>query len=105
MQTTAELDGDTWVLNGRKHFITNGDIADVRHGLRGSPTGTKKARGGITAFVVEKTDPGFFVGTIERKMGMRGSHTCELIFDDCRIPKDRVIGGDAMTSARASRPP
>ncbi|MCF8033027.1 MAG: acyl-CoA dehydrogenase family protein [Desulfarculaceae bacterium] len=95
VQTTAELDGDTWVLNGRKHFITNGDIADCAT-VFALTDREKKARGGITAFVVEKTDPGYFVGTIERKMGMRGSHTCELIFDDCRIPKDRVIGGDAM---------
>jgi acyl-CoA dehydrogenase len=56
----------------------------------------KRARGGITAFIVEKTDPGFFVGTIERKMGMRGSHTCELIFDNCQVPGTAVIGGDAM---------
>jgi acyl-CoA dehydrogenase len=95
VQTTAELDGDTWVLNGRKHFITNGDIADVAT-VFALTDKAKRARGGITAFLVEKTDPGFFVGTIERKMGMRGSHTCELIFDNCRIPKDRVIGGDKM---------
>ncbi|MBU1156650.1 MAG: acyl-CoA dehydrogenase family protein, partial [Proteobacteria bacterium] len=55
----------------------------------------KRAKGGITGFLVEKTDPGFFVGTIERKMGMRGSHTSELIFDNCEIPKDRIIGGEA----------
>jgi acyl-CoA dehydrogenase len=95
IKTTAELDGDEWVLNGRKHFITNGNIADMATVFTLTDK-AKKARGGITAFVVEKTDPGFFVGTIERKMGMRGSHTCELIFDNCRIPKDRVIGGDPM---------
>jgi acyl-CoA dehydrogenase len=95
IKTTAELDGDEWVLNGRKHFITNGNIADMATVFTLTDK-VKKARGGITAFVVEKTDPGFFVGTIERKMGMRGSHTCELIFDNCRIPKDRVIGGDPM---------
>jgi acyl-CoA dehydrogenase len=95
IQTTAELDGGEWVLNGRKHFITNGDIANTATVFTVTDK-TKRARGGITAFIVEKTDPGFFVGTIERKMGMRGSHTCELIFDNCRIPKDRVIGGDAM---------
>ncbi|MCB2190162.1 MAG: acyl-CoA dehydrogenase family protein [Deltaproteobacteria bacterium] len=94
VQTTAELKGDKWVLNGRKHFITNGDIADVAT-VYALTDKAKRARGGITAFLVEKTDPGFFVGTIERKMGMRGSHTCELIFDNCEIPKDRIIGGDA----------
>jgi len=95
VQTTAELDGDTWVLNGRKHFITNGNIADCAT-VFALTDRAKKARGGITAFILEKTDPGFFVGTIERKMGMRGSHTSELIFDNCRIPRDRVIGGDDM---------
>ena len=95
VQTTAELDGDAWLINGRKHFITNGNVADMAT-VFALTDKAKRARGGITAFVVEKTDPGFFVGTIERKMGMRGSHTCELIFDNCRIPKDRVIGGDAM---------
>ena len=94
VQTTAVLEGDEWVLNGRKHFITNGDIADTAT-VFALTDKAKRAKGGITAFVVEKTDPGFFVGTIERKMGMRGSHTCELIFDNCRIPRDRVIGGDA----------
>ena len=94
VQTTAELKGDKWVLNGRKHFITNGDIADVST-VFALTDKAKRAKGGITGFLVEKTDPGFFVGTIERKMGMRGSHTCELIFDNCEIPKDRIIGGEA----------
>lgn len=95
IQTTADLDGGDWVLNGRKHFITNGDIANTATVFTVTDK-AKRARGGISAFIVEKTDPGFFVGTIERKMGMRGSHTCELIFDNCRIPKDRIIGGEAM---------
>lgn len=95
IQTNAELDGNEWVLNGRKHFITNGDIANTATVFAVTDK-AKRARGGISAFIVEKTDPGFFVGTIERKMGMRGSHTCELIFDNCRIPKDRIIGGEAM---------
>ncbi len=94
LQTTAELKGDKWVLNGRKHFITNGDIADVST-VFALTDRKKRARGGITGFLVEKTDPGFFVGTIERKMGMRGSHTSELIFDNCEIPADRIIGGEA----------
>ena len=94
LQTTAELKGDKWVLNGRKHFITNGDIADVST-VFALTDKKKRARGGITGFLVEKTDPGFFVGTIERKMGMRGSHTSELIFDNCEIPADRIIGGEA----------
>ena len=93
VQTTAVREGDFWVLNGLKHFITNGDVADMAC-VFALTDKAKRAKGGISAFIVEKTDPGFFVGTIERKMGMRGSHTTELVFDNCRIPADRVIGGD-----------
>ncbi|MEW5911196.1 MAG: acyl-CoA dehydrogenase family protein [Thermodesulfobacteriota bacterium] len=95
IQTTAERQGDHWVLNGRKHFITNGNIADLSTVFAVTDK-NKRAKGGITAFLVEKTFPGFSVGTIERKMGMRGSHTCELIMDDCRVPAENVIGGEAM---------
>ena len=94
LKTTAELDNGTWLLNGRKHFITNGDIADVAT-VFALTDKAKRAKGGITAFVVEKSFPGFYVGTIERKMGMRGSHTCELIFDNCQVPKENVIGGES----------
>jgi acyl-CoA dehydrogenase len=94
VQTTAEMKDGHWVLNGRKHFITNGDIADVAT-VFALTDRSKKARGGITAFIVEKTFPGFYVGTIERKMGLRGSHTCELIFDDCQVPMENAIGGEA----------
>ena len=94
IQTAAELKGDKWILNGRKHFITNGDIADLATVFAVNDK-SKRAKGGITAFLVEKTMPGFFVGTIERKMGMRGSHTCELIFDNCEVPVENVIGGEA----------
>jgi acyl-CoA dehydrogenase len=94
LKTTAELDGEKWLLNGRKHFITNGNIADVAT-VFALTDRAKRAKGGITAFIVEKTFPGFYVGTIERKMGMRGSHTCELIFDNCEVPKENVIGGEA----------
>jgi len=94
IKTTADREGDHWVLNGRKHFITNGNIADVAT-VFALTDKAKKASGGITAFIVEKTFPGFYVGTIERKMGMRGSHTCELVFDNCKVPAENVIGGDA----------
>lgn len=95
IKTKAELKGDHWVLNGRKCFITNGDIADVATVFAVTDP-QKRAKGGITAFIVEKTFPGFYVGTIEKKMGLRGSHTAELIFKDCIVPRENVIGGDAM---------
>jgi acyl-CoA dehydrogenase len=95
IKTAAERQGDKWILNGTKHFITNGDIADLATVFAVTDK-TKKARGGITAFVVDKDSPGFYVGTIERKMGMRGSHTCELIFDNCEVPASAVIGGEPM---------
>jgi len=95
IKTTAVLAGDHWVLNGRKHFITNGDIANMAI-LPAVTDTSKRAKGGITAFIVEKTDPGFTVGTVDRGMGMRGCHSSELLLEDCRIPKDRVIGGEKM---------
>ena len=94
-QTTAVEDGDYWVLNGSKIFITNAGFADVFIVIavtdnvldkRGRPTKL------CSAFIVERTDPGFSVGKAEDKMGIRGSSTCELIFEDCRIPKDRMLG-------------
>jgi len=95
IKTRAELRDDHWVLNGRKCFITNGDIADVATVFAVTDP-QKRAKGGITAFIVEKTFPGFYVGTIEKKMGLRGSHTAELIFEDCIVPRENVIGGDQM---------
>lgn len=95
IQTTAELNGDHWVLNGLKHYITNGDIAQVATVVALTDR-EKKARGGITAFIVEKGFPGFSVGAIDRKMGMRGSHTCELVFDECKVPRENIIGGETM---------
>jgi len=95
IKTTAVRDGDYFVLNGLKHFITNGDIADIATVIALTDK-DKRTRGGITAFVVEKGTPGFSVGTIERKMGLRGSHTCELIFDNCRLPVAQVIGGEPL---------
>jgi acyl-CoA dehydrogenase len=95
IKTTADRHGDHFVLNGLKHFITNGDIADIATVIALTDK-DKRTRGGITAFVVEKGTPGFSVGTIERKMGLRGSHTCELIFDNCRVSVAQVIGGEPL---------
>ena len=93
-QTKAVLDGDEWVLNGSKCFITNGSYADVYIVI--AVTGVVEKRGRkmqqISAFIVEKGTPGFTFGTKEKKMGIRGSATYELIFEDCRIPKENLLG-------------
>lgn len=89
-QTTAVEDGDSWVLNGSKCFITNGGQAQVY--LIIAMTDKDKGTRGISAFLVEDTDPGFSIGKIEDKMGIRASATAELVFQDCRIPKDRMLG-------------
>ena len=95
-QTKAVLDGDEWVLNGSKIFITNGKEADVYVII--AVTGTVEKRGRmqkeISAFIVEKGTPGFTFGTKEKKMGIRGSATYELIFTDCRIPKENLLGAE-----------
>ncbi len=93
-QTKAVLDGDEWVLNGSKCFITNGKEADVYIVI--AVTGKVEKRGRtmkeISAFIVEKGTPGFTFGAKEKKMGIRGSSTYELIFTDCRIPKENLLG-------------
>ncbi len=94
-QTKAVLDGDEYVLNGSKIFITNGKEADVYiifaiTGVDVDAKGRSKKR--ISAFIVEKGTPGFSFGTKEKKMGIRGSATYELIFTDCRIPKENLLG-------------
>lgn len=89
-QTKAVLDGDHYVLNGSKIFITNAEFADVFIVM--AMTDKSKGTKGISAFIVEKDYPGFSVGPHEKKMGIRGSSTYELIFEDCRIPKDALLG-------------
>ena len=94
-QTKAVLDGDEWVLNGSKCFITNGKVADVYiviaiTSITEDKRGRKKKN--FSAFIVEKGAPGFSFGTKEKKMGIRGSSTYELIFEDCRIPKENILG-------------
>jgi len=94
-QTKAVLDGDEWVLNGSKCFITNGKEADIYIIIAvTSVTEDKKGRKkkNFSAFIVEKDTPGFTFGTKEKKMGIRGSATYELIFQDCRIPKGNLLG-------------
>ena len=91
IQTRAVRDGDNYILNGTKIWITNGDIADIITVFAVTDPALG-ARGGDTAFIVEKTFPGFRVGTKETKMGIRGSSTAELIFEDCVVPKENVLG-------------
>ena len=90
LQTRAELKGSEYVLNGQKLWITNGKEAGVFILLATvDPSAGYK---GITAFIVERTFPGFAVGKKEDKLGIRASSTCELILDDCRVPKENVLG-------------
>ena len=90
-KTVAEDKGDHWLLNGSKIFITNAGFAQVFivMAMTDKSLGTK----GISAFIVEKGTPGFSIGAHEKKMGIRGSSTCELIFEDCKIPKENLLGG------------
>jgi alkylation response protein AidB-like acyl-CoA dehydrogenase len=91
IKTTAVRDGNEFVINGTKVFITNGDIADtiVIMAVTDSSLG---AYGGITAFIVETASPGFSIGSLENKMGIRGSSTAECVLQDVRVPKENVLG-------------
>jgi len=89
-KTTARLEGDHWVLNGTKQFITNATHADTA--IIMAMTDKSLGRKGISSFVVEKNTPGYFVSKVEKKMGMRGSPTASLTFEDCKIPKENLIG-------------
>jgi alkylation response protein AidB-like acyl-CoA dehydrogenase len=90
MRTRAVLDGDHWVLNGTKAWITNAGVSSYYTVMAVTEPGVG-ARG-ISAFVVNKDDPGFTVGTKERKLGIKGSPTCEIYLENCTIPADRIIG-------------
>jgi alkylation response protein AidB-like acyl-CoA dehydrogenase len=91
IRTTATQQGGDWVLNGSKMWITNGSFADVIVVFAANDR-SLGARGGITAFIVEKDFPGFRVGKVEDKMGLRASHTASLYFEDCRVPAANVLG-------------
>ncbi|HEX3020033.1 MAG TPA: acyl-CoA dehydrogenase family protein [Chitinispirillaceae bacterium] len=94
MKTTAKLEGDYYVLNGTKQWITNGENAEIYTVL----AVTNPARGarGVSAFIVEKGTPGFTFGKHEDKMGIRASSTTELVFQDCKIPKENLLGKEGM---------
>lgn len=93
-KTTAEDKEDHWLLNGSKIFITNAGYAETF--VIFAMTDKEKGNKGISAFIVEKDFPGFKVGAHEKKMGIRGSSTCELIFEDCIVPKENLLGGEEM---------
>lgn len=95
IQTKAELKGDHWVLNGTKQFITNGPSANL-FTVMAVTDPAKRTRGGITAFLVEATFPGLKRGAVDSGMGLRGNPTCQIILDDCIVPRENVIGGDKM---------
>ena len=90
MKTNAKEDGDHWILNGSKIFITNGGIADIY--IVFAVTDPTSKHKGTTAFIVEKDFEGFSVGKKEKKLGIRSSPTTEIIFDNCRVPKENVLG-------------
>ena len=93
-QTTARLEGDNYILNGSKIFITNGGVAEtfIIFAMTDKSKGTK----GISAFIVEKGFSGFSIGKVENKMGIRASSTTELIFENCVVPKENLIGKEGQ---------
>lgn len=100
-QTTAVLDGDNYILNGNKIFITNAGYANVYvvFAMTNKALGNK----GISAFIVEKGMPGFSIGKKEKKLGIRGSATCELIFENCILPKENLLGKEGKGFAIAMK--
>ena len=88
MRTTAKLDGDEWVINGQKNWITNAGVADFYVVMASTDRENRKT----TAFVVEKDTPGFSVGKLEKKMGIKGSPTGSPVFEDVRVPAENVVG-------------
>lgn len=94
LKTTAVRKGDKYILNGSKHYITNGNIADVFTVM--AVTDPSKGARGITSFIVEKDFPGFIVGNIEQKMGLHGSQSVELFFEDCEVPAENVLGEEGQ---------
>ncbi|WP_096181704.1 acyl-CoA dehydrogenase family protein, partial [Effusibacillus lacus] len=92
LKTTAVRKGDRYIINGSKHYITNARDAHVFTVM--AVTDPSKGPKGITSFIVEKDFPGFIVGKTEKKMGLRGSHSCELFFEDLEVPTENRLGGE-----------
>ena len=102
ISTQAEKRGNEWILNGTKHFITNAPVADV-FTVFAVTDKEKGAKGGITAFLVERDFPGLIVGKKDKKMGLRGSYTAQVIFENCIVPEEHVIGEVGMGYMNALR--
>ncbi len=92
LKTTAVRDGDTYIINGTKRYITNAPQAGIFTVMARTDPQNKRA-GGISAFIVESDTPGITLGKIDKKMGQKGAHTCDVIFDNCVVPADALIGG------------
>jgi hypothetical protein len=94
LRTTAAKSGDGWVLNGSKHFTTHGQVGDIMVAM--AVTDRSAGPKGISAFVIERGTPGMTAGRKEDKLGMRASDTSEVVFDNCRVPSDRMIGAEGQ---------
>ena len=93
LRTTAVRDGDHYVLNGTKRYITNAPVAHTFNVMARTDPADKSARG-ISSFIVERDTPGISLGSVDRKMGQAGSLTCDVIFEDCRVPAENIIGAE-----------
>ncbi|MFB3164445.1 acyl-CoA dehydrogenase family protein [Neobacillus sp. 179-J 1A1 HS] len=94
LRTTAVKKGDKYILNGTKHYITNATEADVFTVM--AVTDPTKGAKGITSFIVENDFPGFHIGAVEKKMGLRGSHSAEVILEDCEVPVENILGTEGQ---------
>ncbi|WP_228893192.1 acyl-CoA dehydrogenase family protein [Pseudoduganella aquatica] len=92
LRTSAVRDGDHYILNGTKRYITNAPEASI-YTVMARTDATRKGAGAISAFIVERGTPGLSLGKIDKKMGQRGAHTCDVIFENCRVPAANLIGG------------
>ena len=95
LKTTARREGDYYIINGTKRYITNGPVADTFNVMARTDPSIKGARG-ISAFIVEKGTPGISLGAVDRKMGQAGSLTCDVIFEDCKVPAQNLIGAEGQ---------
>src|SRR5436189_721015 len=101
LRTTAKRDGDEWILNGTKTFISNGGIADVTVVV--ATVDPDLGHRGQASFVVTKDNPGLRLGQKESKLGIRASHTAEIVLEDCRVPGDALLGGDEKLAKKLER--